>query len=334
MKIAEYITKRLPCSHGQTVREQGSAFAPSNIALVKYWGKRDEDLHLPLTDSLSISLDYLGSTTTLSAALDQDSFTLNGKAMASNSQFCKRLSDFLGYFRCLACPFFKLSSEMNIPISAGLASSACGYAALTEALNELFDWQLDKHALSQISRIGSGSASRSHWQGFVIWHSGHDTNTDDCYAEPITTDWHDLCVAILPNESTQKFISSREAMALSMHQKNVREKWQYQTNEIIQVMQIAIHDKNFAQLGSLAQQHANAMHAIMHQSQPAINYDTDISKRQKQQITQLQNQNHGIYYTQDAGPHIKVLFQAENHALIKHYWPSAITINPWSQHIE
>lgn len=149
------------------------AFAPANIALCKYWGKRDTTLNLPLTSSLSISLGKKGATCTVQLSDQlQDICILNGKTLAVDSKFSTRITQFLDLFRPCEKMFFHVNSQMNIPLAAGLASSACGFASLVLALNDFFGWKLSQQELSILARLGSGSACRSLVQGFVEWQAG------------------------------------------------------------------------------------------------------------------------------------------------------------------
>lgn len=302
-----------------------TCFAPTNIALCKYWGKRDNLLNLPVTDSLSLSLGNLGATTTLALSESQDRFVLNGQPMQADSEFAQRLKHFLDLFRPKGF-FFDLTTTMTIPVAAGVASSACGYAALTEALNALFAWQLDKQRLSQLSRLGSGSAARSHWHGFVQWHAGHQAHGLDCYAEPINVTWPELSMAIVWCGSGPKKVSSRTAMQASQALCNYQY-WSDLTSDCFQQITTAIDEQDLTMLGSHAQQHAVAMHDLIHQA--GINYDTPLTQTLKQQIINYQKQGYRIYFTQDAGPHLKLLFHEQDAPLVQSLFPKSQRCHPW-----
>src|SRR5437016_6822460 len=124
---------------------------------------------------------------------------LNGQALANDSSFVKRTSEFLDLFRSTLDKkwHLKIDIKMKVPIAAGLASSASGFASLVLALNDLFDWRLKKQDLSILARLGSGSAARSFWNGFVEWHAGVQTDGMDSFAEPFSMDeWPELRVGI------------------------------------------------------------------------------------------------------------------------------------------
>lgn len=179
MKKSDVIKRIFPNGvPAHMVKDVGSAYAPTNIALCKYWGKRNQQINLPLTSSLSIALPSKGARTHIKQHT-HDQVVLNGQLLAMDSTFVKRLASFLDLFRDESTWALSVDIEMNIPVAAGLASSACGFAALVLSLDDLFGWQLSKKELSILARLGSGSASRSLWNGFVEWHAGEQEDGMD-----------------------------------------------------------------------------------------------------------------------------------------------------------
>ncbi len=305
-----------------------TAFAPSNIALCKYWGKRDVSLNLPLTDSLSISLGHLGATTTVSINTHQDIYTLNGLQQPTNSSFYRRLHVFLNHFRTKQTPYFSVKSELNIPYAAGLASSACGFAAITEALNKLLQLELDKKSLSQISRLGSGSAARSHWQGLVHWHSGQANDGSDCFATAMPNILPHMRIGIILTEQSSKLVSSRQAMQQCFTSESTKQAWQSLTNTTLQRLQKAIDEMDWPTVGQCTQSHAQAMHQLIQEHCGAI-FDNSESIAIKKKIESLQQDGERVFWTQDAGPQIKLLFKQENEQSLLKIFPDILIINPW-----
>ncbi|MEV5907002.1 diphosphomevalonate decarboxylase, partial [Streptomyces sp. NPDC052127] len=128
--------------HTAVVRPSGryaaagaTAVAHPNIALVKYWGKRDEELVLPRTDSLSMTLDIFPTTThvRLDAAARRDEVTLGG--VPATGEALRRIVAFLDLVRDRAGLSVRavVDTENTVPTGAGLASSASGFAALAAA---------------------------------------------------------------------------------------------------------------------------------------------------------------------------------------------------------
>ncbi len=300
---------------------QGEAFAPSNIALCKYWGKRDQELNLPVTPSLSISLGAKGATAKLVITdADRDSITLNGKPLAADSPFAQRLIHFLDLYRAHLQPKFDITLTSNIPIAAGLASSAAGFASVTKALDQVMGWQLPAEKLAVLARLGSGSATRSLWQGFVEWHAGERADGLDSRGAPITQTWQDLCVGLLILNKKEKSISSREAMQRTVETSALYATWPAKVTEDLANIKAAINKKDFTLLGETAESNAIAMHATMRHANPPVNYSLESTNSAIQKIWDLRNKGLEVYFTQDAGPNIKLLFlQNEINAITTHF---------------
>ncbi|MFZ2314658.1 MAG: diphosphomevalonate decarboxylase [Gammaproteobacteria bacterium] len=304
----------------ESVKETGSAFAPTNIALCKYWGKRCRDLNLPLTSSLSIALPNKGANTRLSFHT-QDKVILNGKKLTTDSQFVKRLTQFLDMFRAKNTWHLLVDIEMNIPVAAGLASSACGFAALVLALDDFFGWHLPKQHLSILARLGSGSASRSLWNGFVEWHAGQQVDGMDSYAEPLAVVWPNLRVGILPLSQKEKPISSREAMQRTVETSLLYQEWPKKVAQDMGYLKQALAEKDFTLLGSTAESNALNMHATMLSSWPPVCYFLPETVAAMQRIWQLRSEGCEIYFTQDAGPNLKLLFLEKDQMVVKSNFP-------------
>jgi len=287
---------------------QGEGAAPVNIALSKYWGKRDTVLNLPMNGSVSISLPGLGTQTTIKICeTPNDKIHLNGKNLPVNNPFCTRLTAFLDLFR-VNNKGFEIHTINTVPTAAGLASSASGYAALVLALNDLFQWNLSLKKLSLLARLGSGSASRSLYSGFAIWHKGEQTDGLDSYAEPIATQWPELCVGLVKINVQQKPISSTTGMQNTVNTCDLYQAWPQQAEKNMQTILDAIEQRDFEQLGQTAEHNALSMHATMMATWPPIVYWQPESVAAMHTVWQLRQQGVAIYFTMDAGPNLKLLF--------------------------
>jgi len=307
-----------------------NAFAPTNIALCKYWGKRDQELNLPVTSSLSISLGNKGATTEVSITEQtQDIALLNGEPVNLFSNFGKRLIAFLDLFRAERALHFKIDTQTTIPLAAGLASSACGFAALVLALNKLFHWQLDAQHLSILARLGSGSACRSIWSGFVEWNRGIDADGMDSYGSIIPEVWPELCVGLLIINRNEKNISSREAMQRTIDTSVLYPLWPEKVNHDLSAVKKAIHEKDFLLLGKTAESNALTMHGIMLSAWPPISYFLPETVAAMQKIWELRQQGVALYFTQDAGPNLKLLFLSSDAELVKSHFSSLEIISPF-----
>ncbi|MDZ4199441.1 MAG: diphosphomevalonate decarboxylase, partial [Kiritimatiellia bacterium] len=206
------VVRRILKGRGGSPAGRAEGRAPVNIALVKYWGKRDERLNLPVTSSLSVSLAGLETRTEISAGAGPDTMELDGRLLEADHPALRRVSTFLELFRPDPGIGFRLCSRNSVPTAAGLASSASGFAALVRALDGLFGWSLPARELSILARLGSGSACRSLFPGFVQWQAGQAADGMDSYAEPLSERWPELRIGLWVIESGPKPVSSREAM--------------------------------------------------------------------------------------------------------------------------
>lgn len=306
----------------QPQREKGTAFAPTNIALCKYWGKRDDELNLPMTSSLSVALPDKGALTHLTLH-DQatDIVILNGKELEQASPFVTRLIAYVDLFRPAKNWHLQIDIKMNIPVAAGFASSACGFASLAAALNDLFLWRLSKHQLSILARLGSGSAARSFWNGFVEWHAGIQPDGMDSYAEPLSCEWAELYVGMLTMNADAKPISSRQAMQKTVDTSILYHSWPRQVARDMILLRQALQAKNFSLFGGTSEANALAMHATMLSSWPPICYFLPETMMQMQKIWQLRRDGLALYFTQDAGPNLKLLFVEQDKHTVKEYFP-------------
>lgn len=308
--------------------DQGLGYAPTNIALCKYWGKRDTELNLPVTSSLSVALPDKGAFAAVKF-LDgvQDRVTLNGETLASDSSFVKRIVQYLDLFRTHQPWRLDIDIKMNLPVAAGLASSACGFASLICALNDLMDWNLTPKQLSILARLGSGSAARSLWSGFVEWHEGTQLDGMDSYAEPINTEWPGLCIGIVSISTQEKPISSREAMLRTVNSSSLYQSWPKKVSHDLSLLKQAIKTQNFSLLGGTAESNALAMHATMMCAWPPICYTLPDTLSAMYLVWEARSQGLELYFTQDAGPNLKLIFRNEDRGTVESLFPGVDVIS-------
>jgi len=312
------------------VTAKAGAFAPTNIALVKYWGKRDIELNLPITGSLSISLADKGAHTSVALTAEaHDVISINGEIAAPDSKFGKRLVAYLDLLRPNPKLRYQIDTTVNIPIAAGLASSACGFAALIKAFNQFYGWQLPDEILSILARIGSGSAARSIYEGFVQWHGGERNDGLDSYAEPLPYNWPALRVGLMIVTSEQKSLGSTEAMQRTVQTSKLYPAWPKIVAQDLETLQQAISLQDFTQLGETAEHNALTMHATMLSAWPPICYSNADTISAMQKVWQLRTAGLALYFTQDAGPNLKLLFLAKDEAKVKQAFPNIEVITPF-----
>lgn len=332
-----------------------TAQTPTNIAVIKYWGKRDETLILPVNDSISVTLDpaHLCTTTTVavSPSFDQDRMWLNGKEISLAGG---RFQSCLKEIRSRACDVedeekgikiakkdwenlhLHIASYNNFPTAAGLASSAAGFACLVFALAKLMNAKEDQSQLSGIARQGSGSACRSLYGGFVKWIMGKDEDGRDSLAVQLADEkhWDDLVIIIAVVSSRQKETSStsgmRETVETSLLLKH-RAK-EIVPKRIVQ-MEEAIKNRDFASFAQLTCTDSNQFHAVCLDTSPPIFYMNDTSHRIIS-VVEKWNRSEGVpqvAYTFDAGPNAVMIARDRKAAslllrrLLFHFPPNADT---------
>lgn len=315
------------------VQPAGEAFAPANIALCKYWGKRDRALNLPCTDSLSVSLGALGTRTRVSFAA-AESYTLNGRPVgpdantAQDQAFAKRLQAFLDLHR-LPGEHFAIETKNTIPTAAGLASSASGFAALTLALADMLDWAPCRGALSRIARLGSGSACRSLWHGFVRWRAGNDPEGSDSFAEPLSLQWLALRIGVVPISTATKSISSRAAMNATVDSSPLYQGWAECVARDMAEIESAISARDLTRLGCAAERNALAMHATMLGASTPVLYWQPETITALATVQQLRRDGISVFATMDAGPNVKVIFEEQDALAVAAHFPALQQIAPF-----
>ncbi len=312
-----------------TPKASAEAYAPSNIALIKYWGKRDSSLNLPITDSLSLSLADKGARTRISLIeKEQDEYELNGETQDPNSSFSLRLKRFLDLFR-FQKERYQIHTQLTIPMAAGLASSACGFAALVMALNALYEWKLDHTALSILSRLGSGSACRSIYSGFVCWKKGNRADGMDSYATPLEHTWPTLRVGLLLLSTSPKSIGSTQAMQNTIDTSALYGAWPGQVSHDLSLLQTALLEKDFNALGRVSEHNALSMHATMLSAWPPIAYSNAETLEAMRKIWKCREAGLELYFTQDAGANLKLLFEEKNRADVVRCFPKIEVVSPF-----
>ncbi|MDZ7345510.1 MAG: diphosphomevalonate decarboxylase [candidate division KSB1 bacterium] len=313
----------------QPKNSRAEAFAPVNIALCKYWGKRNEELNLPMNGSLSVSLGRLGTRTRLSITEGGDEVILNGRKLAQEESFARRVSAYLDLFRPPNAGF-RIETENTIPTGAGLASSASGFAALAMALNRLFGWELDGRALSILARLGSGSAARSVFTGFVEWFAGERKDGLDSYAAPLSIEWPELRIGAVVLSAVAKPIGSTAGMKQTVRTSLFYRLWPQRAENDLAELKRAIAARDFQLLGTIAEANALAMHATMIDSRPPVFYWLPETISAFQTVWRLRQDGVGIYFTIDAGANVKMLFLAHNLNVVRAAFPQAEIIEPFA----
>lgn len=312
----------------------GTAYAPANIALCKYWGKRDAELNLPVTSSLSISLGGLGTATRISALDAGEDAVLVGKdAVEAPAAFRDRVVRFLDLFRPAPDVRFRVHTVNSIPTGAGFASSASGFAALVLSLDALFGWKLDRPALSVLARLGSGSACRSLYDGFVEWSVGTREDGMDSHAHPVSETWPGLCIGLLPVRTTEKTVGSTRGMDHTSATSPLYAAWPATVERDLAQLREALRTRDFRLLGETAEANALAMHATMLAARPALLYWAPETVSALQAVQALRENGLPVYATMDAGPNPKLLFETPHEKSIRAAFPTIEIVRPFNDQV-
>ncbi|RME43242.1 MAG: diphosphomevalonate decarboxylase, partial [Chloroflexi bacterium] len=184
-------------------RMKATAVAPSNIAFIKYWGNADPKLNIPFNNSISMNLSGAQTRTTVEfdPAFTSDTLVIDGRPVTGAAR--ARVSRHLDRIRALAGTEIRarVVSENNFPMGTGIASSASAFAALSVAGAAALHIDLSEREMTELARLGSGSAARSIPDGYVELKAGGGHTTSFAYTlyGPDHWDLRDI-VAIVSRE--------------------------------------------------------------------------------------------------------------------------------------
>lgn len=280
------------------MKKKVTARAPINIALIKYWGKKDEKEVLPYQPSISLSLDCFETITTIERTNAPFSFLINNN---TDEKMEINVKHFLSYFQDNDLFGIHVSTKNTGPTAAGLASSASGYAALAVAANHFFETNYHLEKLSMITRKGSGSAIRSLLPYCVKWNTEGQISSIDW-----SFDHAKMGIVVISDK--KKSISSREAMKLSIQTSPLYNDWVNQSFIDASLFETYNKLNQFSELGTLIEQNALFMHKVCETTKPSIKF---LTNKSYELINHIQKARHNGEYeafvTMDAGPNVKVL---------------------------
>lgn len=285
---------------------KSTAVAPSNIAFVKYWGKKDEVLRLPENGSISMNLSGLTTMTTVEfdPSYKEDLIEINGtKELNEGNRAIKHLDR----IRMLAKINDKarVVTTNNFPTGTGLSSSASGFAALTVAAATAAGLHLSEKKLSILARQGSGSACRSIPNGITGWLDGDTSDTS--YAVSLyPPEYWDLCDVVAVVSEGKKDVASTAGMKLAGESPFFQARLARMKDKIANVKQ-ALQKKDFQQLGQFIEAEALELHAIMLTSTPSLIYWTPGTLRIMKLCKVWRDEGIPVYFTINTGQDIHLI---------------------------
>lgn len=286
---------------------KATSCANSNIALIKYWGNRDDKLRLPTNGSISITLDGLTTTTTVTfdPALAADQVQIGAGIVSGEA--AARVSQHLDHVRQLAgvTDHAEVVSVNNFPTGVGIASSASAFAALSLAATAALGLSLSERALSSLARLGSGSAARSIPGGFVEWYAA-DQHADS-YAESFApADYWSLIDLIAIVSRTHKTTGSTEGHALANSSPYQATRVATAPERIARCKQ-AVLARDFDALAEVVEHDSTLMHAVMMTGNPALFYWQPSTLAIMASVREWRAAGLPVCYTIDAGANVHCL---------------------------
>ncbi len=298
--------------------------SPSNIALVKYWGKKG--VQIPANPSLSFTLSNSYTEMSLTAGQqagkepELEYFFEGEKNEAFESRIRGYLRNISSYFPFLKGCKIRIESRNTFPHSSGIASSASSMGALALGICSIEQQILDRskdenfyQKASYMARLGSGSAARSVYGGFVTWGmlEGNE-HTSDEFATPLAgnagsafASLHDAVLIISPGT---KSISSSQGHALMDDHPYATARY-LQARENIRLLERAIIGNDAKTFIQIVENEALALHGLMMSSDPAFFLMKPGTLNVLSRIQQFRKEK-GVFvaFTLDAGPNVHLIY--------------------------
>ncbi|MCJ7826051.1 diphosphomevalonate decarboxylase [Patescibacteria group bacterium] len=284
-----------------------TAVAPSNIAFIKYWGKADDVLRLPLNSSLSMNLSNTSTVTTIefSSAYKKDDISLLDGTFSSH-EIARVI---LGLNRIRKRADVRLRARVmtknTFPKGTGAAASASGFAALTVAGFAALGLTLSEKELTIFARMGSGSACRSIPDGYVFWEKGNSSDTSFAYSLYPHTYWNLYDVLVIVDDGMKKISSTKGQEAV--HTSPLLEKRLSGIPEKINRTKKAFQEKNFPLLGEIIEDDCLSMHHVMQTQTPPLFYWNEATKKIIKKVRMWRYEGIHVYFTIDAGPNVHLI---------------------------
>lgn len=293
--------------------QSATALASPNIALIKYWGNRDDALRLPASPSISFNLAELHTRTTViwDSGLETDRIFIDGQEATGDSY--RRVARHLDHVRELAGHkgSARVESGSNFPAGAGIASSASAFAALSLAATAALGLSLSERELSILARLGSGSASRSVPGGFVAWYVSdrHEGSYAETFAPPDYWPLVDL-IAVVSRAHKKTGSTSGHALARTSPLQAARIAT---AQERFDACKDAVLARDFDRLARVVELDSNLMHSVMMTGDPPLFYWQPSTLAVIEAVRRWREDDAlETCYTIDAGPNVHCICTVES----------------------
>jgi diphosphomevalonate decarboxylase len=296
---------------------KATAIAHPNIAFIKYWGNRDDELRLPANPSLSMNLGDLHTTTTVAfdAGLEQDEVIIDGRSAEEAAR--GRVSTHLDLVRRQAGlrAAARVVTRSNFPAGVGIASSASAFAALTLAACTAAGLNLTEAELSALARRGSGSACRSVPGGYTEWMMGRGNATSFAHSIAPASHWELRDLVVVVSREHKAVGSSRGhglAVSSPLHAARL-----LAVPAMLAACKRALLARDLEAMGVLIEEDAVMMHAVMMTSRPALYYWAPATLGVIQAVQSWRAAGLPVYFTIDAGPNVHLICEAGDAAQVE-----------------
>ncbi len=291
---------------------KATAQAPANIAFIKYWGKADEELRLPLNSSISMNLSeaYTVTTVDFSREYQTDSIVLldgvfsdkeKERTIRSLNRIRQKIENNM---------YARVVTKNTFPKGTGAAASASGFAALTVAAFASAGKKLSQKEITIFARMGSGSACRSIPDGFVLWEKGK--TSEESYAHSLYShEYWDVRDALVIVDTNMKKVSTTEGMESISTSPFLDARLAALPGRIDRCTE-ALARKNFSILGEVIEEDCLDMHHVMQTQVPPLIYWSDGTKTIMDAVIGWRKEGLAVYFTIDAGPNVHLIYEGQN----------------------
>lgn len=301
-----------------------SATCPSNIALIKYWGKYANQI--PANPSISYTLNHCNTQTSMEFLANEPFSVQTFLAGNEEVKFAEKIEKYFKnieqYLPWILKGKYIIKTENTFPHSSGIASSASGFGAIASCLMRLDEiFSTDNHQPSTINqkasflaRLGSGSACRSLYNGLVVWGKTDEVEgSSDLYAvkypdseiHPIFKNFNDWVLLI---HEGQKTVSSTVGHGLMNTNPYAERRFQEARENFVPLKEI-LKTGNLEKFITLVEHEALTLHAMMMMSEPAFILMKTGTLEVINKLWKFREETgHHLFFTLDAGANVHLLF--------------------------
>ncbi|MGH1518236.1 diphosphomevalonate/mevalonate 3,5-bisphosphate decarboxylase family protein [Chryseobacterium sp. JK1] len=319
MTTQEFLGKENYNIHTQTVSES----CPSNIALIKYWGKYKDQI--PANPSISYTLNHCKTNTLLEFVADENFSVQTFLAGNEELKFAEKIEKYFRnieqYLPWILKGKYIIKTENTFPHSSGIASSASGFGAIAKCLmklDEAFSGKVSEEdslrKASFLARLGSGSACRSLYNGLIVWGATDEVEgSSDLFAVPypdseiheVFKNFNDWVLLI---HEGQKSVSSTVGHGLMNTNPYAERRFQEARENFVPMKEI-LKNGDMERFIQLVEHEALTLHAMMMMSEPAFILMKTGTLEVINKIWDFRRETgHPLFFTLDAGANVHLLF--------------------------